>query len=275
MAATRAHRVPFEDLPLTNCHSVVRPVHRSYLGAWRAAAEGSAERERAALAINEWIADAMYFYGIQRRPTIRRPEFDGLPVTNDFYRRVGCCKLLRRHAADGGKCRRSRTLGRRIQQRRLQKQLWARSHAPRSRLSSACEKANGELVPEFQGSQFTAAKSLMSTSSWHSAENSLHSENDSEFVDVESATSSSSSSSVSSSSESSDRFEAIARVMKLNNYSSLQSMRSVRSRANSVDADVVTTFVESVERVATARRVLESSAAGATLTPLQCLMQKR
>jgi hypothetical protein len=103
----------------------------------------------------------------------------------------------------------------------------------------------------------------MSTSSWHSAENSLHSENDSEFVDVESATSSSSSSSVSSSSESSDRFEAIARVMKLNNYSSLQSMRSVRSRANSVDADVVTTFVESVERVATARRVLESSAAGA------------
>lgn len=38
-------------------------------------------------------------------------------------------------------------------------------------------------------------------------------------------------------------------------------MHSMRSRANSVDAEVVTTFVESIERVATARRLTEADPA--------------
>lgn len=44
-------------------------------------------------------------------------------------------------------------------------------------------------------------------------------------------------------------------------YSNSSAMHSMRSRANSVDAEVVTTFVESIERVATARRLTEADPA--------------
>lgn len=84
---------PFEDLPLTNCHSLCAGPPQLF-GAWRAAAEGSAERERAALAINEWIAGRNVFLWNSTATNDTTTEFDGLPVTNDFYRRVGCCKLL-------------------------------------------------------------------------------------------------------------------------------------------------------------------------------------
>jgi len=108
---------------------------------------------------------------------------------------------------------------------------------------------------------FTAGKmSLMSSLS--SADYSTHSENDSDFVDVESAYS------TSSSSESSVAPADVLRSIKLSN-SAMHSMQSTRSRANSVDVEVVTTFVESIERVATARRALENDTAPAAVPSAQ------
>lgn len=84
---------PFADLPLTNCHSLCAGPPQLF-APWRAAEVGSVARERAEYAISEWIAGRNIFVWNSTATNDSSSAFDGLRVTNDFYRRVGCCKLL-------------------------------------------------------------------------------------------------------------------------------------------------------------------------------------
>jgi hypothetical protein len=84
---------PFDDLPLTNCHSLCAGPPQ-LMSTWSAAAVGSLEREHAGLAITEWIAGRNNFVWDSLAVNDTASTFDGFVVTNDFYRKIGCCKLL-------------------------------------------------------------------------------------------------------------------------------------------------------------------------------------
>jgi hypothetical protein len=85
---------PFPALVHTNCNSLCAGPPQ-LMRAWQAAAEGSAERAAAAQTIEAWIAGTHSFaWDSNDNATDGVSEFDGLQVTNQFFRKLQCCKLL-------------------------------------------------------------------------------------------------------------------------------------------------------------------------------------
>jgi hypothetical protein len=79
---------PFVGLELTNCYNLCAGPPQ-LMSKWSAAAVGSAERVQAASEIEAWIAgNHTFVWG-----GADASEFDGLTVTNQFYRKLKCCKL--------------------------------------------------------------------------------------------------------------------------------------------------------------------------------------
>jgi hypothetical protein len=82
------HPCPFPELALTNCYAFCGGPPQ-LLGAFEAAANNSLLRAEAAQRITSWIAGRYWFVWNDSS----YPLFDGLNVTNEFYRKLQCCKL--------------------------------------------------------------------------------------------------------------------------------------------------------------------------------------
>jgi hypothetical protein len=79
---------PFPDLALTNCYGFCAGPPQ-LMAAFEAAANDSLLRDEASARINAWIAGTYAFAWNDSS----YPMFDGLNVTNQFYRKLQCCKL--------------------------------------------------------------------------------------------------------------------------------------------------------------------------------------
>lgn len=82
---------PFPGLELTNCYGLCAGPPQ-LMRRWASAAEGSEARAEAAARIEAWIAGNHSFVW-ERVEGVDQGEFDGLVVTNQFYRKLKCCKL--------------------------------------------------------------------------------------------------------------------------------------------------------------------------------------
>lgn len=79
---------PFPELALTNCYGFCAGPPQ-LMGEFEAAAHDAFLQAEASQRIRDWIAGNYTFVWNDSR----YPLFDGLNVTNQFYRKLQCCKL--------------------------------------------------------------------------------------------------------------------------------------------------------------------------------------